>query len=57
MYPLYYYPNRPTLIPPDPLNPMNPASDYLNSLELSGKYVSEVKANGDNTLIYTGGDA
>ena len=57
MYPLYYYPNRPTLIPPDPLNPMNPASDYLNSLELSGKYVGEVKANGDNTLIYTGGDA
>ena len=50
----YYYPNRPTLIPPDPQNPTNPKPDYLNSLELTGKYIAEQKWNGDNCLIYTG---
>ena len=51
---LYYYPNRPTLIPPDPENPLEPAPDYINGLDASGKYVAELKWNGDNTLIYTG---
>jgi hypothetical protein len=51
---LYYYPNRPTLIPPDPEHPLNPGPDYINGLEASGKYVAELKWNGDNTLIYTG---
>ena len=45
---LYWYPNRPLLIPPDPLDPLNPKPDYLNSLEASGKYVAEQKWNGDN---------
>jgi hypothetical protein len=53
--PLYYYPNRPTLIPPDPKDPLNPKSDYINGLETSGKYVAEQKWNGDNCLIYTTG--
>lgn len=52
----YYYPNRPRLIPPDPDNPLNPKPDYINSLELSGKYIGELKWNGDNCLIYTGPD-
>ena len=52
---LYYYPNRPTLIPPDPDNPLNPKPDLLNSLEKSGKYLAELKENGDNLLIYTEG--
>jgi hypothetical protein len=42
---IYYYPNRPTLIPPD--------KDYINSLESSGKYIAERKWNGDNVLINT----
>jgi len=50
---LYWYPNRPLLIPPDPLDPLNPKPDYLNSLEASGKYVAEQKWNGDNCLLYT----
>lgn len=48
---LFYYPNRPTLVPPDPLNPLNPAPNYINSLE--GKYIAEYKWNGDNTTVYT----
>jgi len=51
----YFYPNRPTLIPPDPVNPLNPSPDYINSLDQSGKYIAEKKWNGDNTLIYTDG--
>jgi hypothetical protein len=50
---LYYYPNRPILVPPDPDNPMNPGSHYITSLENSGKYVAEEKWNGANALIYT----
>jgi hypothetical protein len=42
---LYYYPNRPTLIPPN--------KDYINKLEQSGEYIAEKKWNGDNVLIYT----
>lgn len=53
MYPIYYYPNRPILIPPDPLNPTDPSSDYLDSLENSGKYAAEQKFNEDNCQIYT----
>ena len=49
---LFYFPNRPTLIPPDPENPINPEPDYINSLEASGQYVAEQKWNGDNTLIH-----
>ena len=49
---LYYYPNRPSLIPPDPDNPMDPEPDYINGLDRSGKYVAEQKWNGDNTLIH-----
>jgi hypothetical protein len=49
----YYYPNRPTLIPADPANPMAPKPDYLNSLESQNKYRAEYKWNGDNTFIYT----
>jgi hypothetical protein len=51
--PLFYYPNRPTLVPPDPFNPLDPAPDYINSLEASGKYIAEYKWNGDNTTVYT----
>ena len=50
---LYYYPNRPTLVPPDPKNPLNPQSDYINSLEASNKYVAGLKWNGDNCQIFT----
>jgi ATP-dependent DNA ligase len=50
---LYYFPNRPILIPPDPTNPLDPKPDYLNSLEQSGKYIAERKWNGDNCYIYT----
>lgn len=52
---LYWYPNRPILIPPDPENPLQPKPDYINGLEQSGKYVGELKWNGDNVLIYTSG--
>ncbi|GAF98725.1 unnamed protein product, partial [marine sediment metagenome] len=50
---IYYYPNRPTLVPPDPNTPMKPKPDYINKLENSGRYVAEQKWNGDNTEIYT----
>jgi hypothetical protein len=50
---LFYYPNRPTLIPPDPSNPLDPKPDYIRSLEASGLYVGEKKWNGDNVLIDT----
>ena len=49
---LYYYPNRPILIPPDPDNPMDPSPTYINELEASGRYIAEHKWNGDNTLIH-----
>lgn len=49
----FYYPNRPTLVPPDPNNPLNPSSDYIDSLEASGKYIAEFKWNGDNTTVDT----
>lgn len=50
---LYFYPNRPILIPPDPHNPLDPKPDYVKSLEKSGLYIAEQKWNGDNTLYYT----
>ena len=49
---LYYYPNRPILIPPDPDNPLQPKPDYINGLEKEGRYIAEQKYNGDNCLIY-----
>ncbi len=51
---MYYYPNRPILIPPDPNNPMRPKPDYINSLETQGRWIAEQKWNGDNCLVYTG---
>jgi len=51
---MYYYPNRPRLIPPDPENPMNPKPFYIQSLEATGRWIAEQKWNGDNCLIYTG---
>jgi hypothetical protein len=51
---LFYFPNRPTLIPPDPKNPLDPKSDYIDSLESDGTYDgAEFKWNGDNTTVYT----
>jgi hypothetical protein len=50
---LFYYPNRPTLLPPDPDSPLNPKPNFINDLEKSGKYIAEQKWNGDNILIYT----
>lgn len=50
---IWYYPNRPMLIPPDPVNPMNPSPDYINEIDASREYVAEKKFNGDNTLIHT----
>jgi hypothetical protein len=44
---VYYYPNRPTLIPP--------SKEHLDKLEASGRYIAERKWNGDNTLIDTAG--
>lgn len=52
--PLYYYPNRPHLVPPDPQNPLDPKPNYINGLEASGKYVAEQKWNGDNLTLMTG---
>lgn len=49
---IYYFPNRPTLVPPDPNNPLDPKPDYLNELEQSEDWVAELKWNGDNTLIH-----
>ena len=51
--PIFFFPNRPTLIPADPVNPMSPRPDYLNSLEASGLYVGEKKFNGDNVYCYS----
>jgi hypothetical protein len=42
---LYYYPNRPMLIPPN--------QTFIQKLEDSGQYVGELKWNGDNVLIDT----
>jgi hypothetical protein len=51
---LFYYPNRPMLIPPDPSNPLNPAPTYINSLEAAGLFDrAEFKWNGDNTTVRT----
>ena len=50
---LYFYPNRPILIPPDPKNPLNPKPHHINEMEQSGKYIAEQKWNGDNVLLYT----
>lgn len=50
---IFYYPNRPTLVPADTINPMNPSRDYLDLLEKSQRYVAEQKWNGDNALLYT----
>jgi hypothetical protein len=41
----YFYPNRPTLLPPD--------KQYINSLEATGLWIAEKKFNGDNILINT----
>jgi len=49
----YFYPNRPMLVPPDPKDPLSPKRDYIDGLEASGKYVAELKWNGDNALDYT----
>jgi hypothetical protein len=50
---MFYYPNRPTLVPPDPVNPTNPAPDYINSLEQTGSYLAEKKFNGDNCYYFS----
>ena len=42
---IFYYPNRPTLIPPDEAR--------LKAMEASGQYIAERKYNGDNVLIST----
>jgi hypothetical protein len=42
---VYYYPNRPMLIPPD--------QAYIQTLENSGLWIAERKWNGDNVLIDT----
>lgn len=42
---LYYYPNRPTLIPPD--------KTFIDNLEKTGSYRAERKYNGDNVLVNT----
>lgn len=48
---MYYYPNRPMLIPADPDHPMNPTRHYLDELEAEGKWLAEQKWNGDNCLV------
>ena len=50
---IFYYPNRPTLRPVDPRDILNPTSWYLDELEATGKYVAELKYNGDNIYIDT----
>lgn len=50
---MFFFPNRPTLIPPDPVSPTNPSPDYITRLEQTGKYIGEYKWNGDNTEIKT----
>jgi len=42
---IYFYPNRPVLIPPD--------KTYIDNLESSGLWIAERKWNGDNVLIDT----
>lgn len=42
---VFYFPNRPTLIPPD--------RAFIERLEASGNYIAEKKFNGDNVLIDT----
>jgi ATP-dependent DNA ligase len=49
---LFYYPNRPRLVPPYP-DLAHPSPDNLLSLERSGKYIAELKWNGDNVSLYT----
>jgi hypothetical protein len=44
---MYYYPNRPILIPP--------SREQVEKLEKSGRYIAELKWNGDNTTLYTDG--
>ena len=39
-------------MPPDPTNPLNPKPDYINELDQAGRYIAELKWNGDNTLIH-----
>jgi len=53
---IYFFPNRPILVPPDPDTPLTPKPDYINGLERSGKYVAEQKWNGDNCLVYVESD-
>jgi len=43
---LFYYPNRPILIPPD--------KKQILEFEKSGQYIAEHKFNGDNITIMTG---
>jgi hypothetical protein len=50
---MFYYPNRPRLVPPDPENPANPKRDYIDSLEAKKIYIAEQKWNGDNILLFT----
>jgi len=50
---IFFYPNRPILVPPDPNNPLDPQPDYINSLEASGLYIAEKKYNGDNCYAYS----
>lgn len=42
---LFYYPNRPILIPPD--------EAHIRSLEATGDYIAEKKWNGDNITLNT----
>jgi hypothetical protein len=42
---IFYYPNRPTLIPPN--------KEKIDAMEKSGEYIAEKKWNGDNVYIYT----
>ena len=49
----YYYPNRPTLVPADADDPMNPSSDFLDSLEAQNRFLAELKYNGDNIQWHT----
>ena len=50
---IFFYPNRPSLVPPDPVSPMKPCRDYIDGLESSGRYVCERKFNGDNCYMYS----
>lgn len=50
---LFYYPNRPRLVPPDPIDPLHPKPDFLKKLESSGNYIAEQKWNGDNIQLPT----